>query len=792
MSLRAMINQHTFPQLTKNDSLPVEYQRSISVIRVIIWLWALICWLLLAGTILELSVLKIANPTPVLVVATVTTLFAIKLSRQIQYGGDFRYKYLGPLLAILCVPVAYQNGYLPVTFAPLIMILSQCLYRGKGSKLFPYVIWFSWSVAVFLSPIKEGQAFAFRLLLITLFLIPVTDVLLRRDTWEHDTKTRLLLGVLAMSMALIAALGIQQFLFGANYFPALLSLAIFATCYGVVSSDQLDSIKSRLVVAIGIFGAYWFGVAENGVLPISLLAAIIFLTFLLLPAFEALFFGLGLTALSLLPLLALDTNSLDFAPAPFFTRHFAVTLILIFALYSLFRTREHELGYLPEPTPISKGMLSATTVVMFLALIEYLTGARNLTFGLNAQFGSWLISGILVWLLVTWLSSVYLRNQQSLKRSVRELASSREDLEKQLDRQRHLFAVISHELRTPAAALSMLLHDRLQSEPDDKTQSECVQLADHLVDVLSDLRQVAQPDQVRFAELKPTNLFELIERTTSSLTAILHEHNQKLSIKTQGNLPHTLLFDRQHVRQIVTNLVKNASLHSGGTEIQIDIHSDHSDHSDQQVNVQLTISDNGRGLDPSMQASLYEAFARGNTDADGTGLGLFICKQLAEQMGGELRYQPRNGGGSSFILQFSAELPNEETLQRLQPKELPDNVKGKRVLLAEDNKTIQMVTAKMLERAGVTTTLAHDGKTALELYASTPQAFDLILTDIMMPRMDGYQLTRELRELGCNLPIIGITAATIGEERERLLEQGATQVVAKPLTMDSLQSALQA
>ena len=789
MTLRAMINQHPTSQLTKNDPLPVEYQRSIPVIRVIIWFWALICWLVVASNILELSFLKTANPTPVLVVAVVTTFFAIKLIRQIQYGGDFRYKYLGPLLAILCVPVAYQNGYLPVTFAPLLMILSQCLYRGKGSKLFPYVIWFSWSVAVFLSPIKEGQAFAFRLLLITLFLIPVTDVLLRRYTWEHDTKTRLLLGVLAMGMAIAALLGVQQFLFGDNYFPALVSLATFAACYGVVSSDQLNGTKSRLAVAIGIFGAYWFAVAENGVLPIPLLAAFIFLTFLLLPAFEALFFGLGLTALSLLPLLALDTNSLDFAPAPFFTRHFAVTLVLIFALYSLFRSREHELGYLPEATPISKGMLSATTVVGFLALIEYLTGALNLTFGLNAQIGSWLISGILIWLLVTWLSSVYLRNQQSLKRSVRELASSREDLEKQLDRQRHLFAVISHELRTPAAALSMLLHDRLQSEPDDKTQSECVQLADHLVDVLSDLRQVAQPDQVRIAELKPTNLFELVERTTSSLTAILHERNQKISIKTQGTLPHTLLFDRQNVRQIVTNLVKNASLHSGGTEIQIDIHSDQSA---QQVDVQLTISDNGRGLDPSMQASLYEAFARGNTDADGTGLGLFICKQLAEQMGGELRYQPRNGGGSSFILQFSAELPNEETLQRLQPKELPDNVKGKRVLLAEDNKTIQMVTAKMLERAGVTTTLAHDGKTALELYASTPQAFDLILTDIMMPQMDGYQLTRELRELGCNLPIIGITAATIGDERERLLEQGATQVVAKPLTMHSLQLALQA
>lgn len=98
----------------------------------------------------------------------------------------------------------------------------------------------------------------------------------------------------------------------------------------------------------------------------------------------------------------------------------------------------------------------------------------------------------------------------------------------------------------------------------------------------------------------------------------------------------------------------------------------------------------------------------------------------------------------------------------------------------------------MLENAGASLTLAENGQAALELYQHTPDAFDLIITDIMMPQMDGYEFTRELRALGCRLPIIGVTAATIGTESKQLLEQGATQVISKPISMKSLQLALQA
>lgn len=773
----------------KIDRLPSEYQRSLPVVRVILWLLSAICGLVLVNQVFGLKILTTSHTFPVAVFTLAISIAAYLLQRTPESGETKWYKLTAVLLAALATPVLFQNGYLPATFTPISIVVFQCLYRGRWSKLLPYAVWACWSLAVYLSPVKEGQPFALRLMLITLILIPVTDLLLRKADWETNTKDKLFSYVLAMGTLACMVFAIHQFVLGENAIPALVSLAVFAASLWIVSIRKLTQPSLRILAAVFVFGTYWFSVSQNGVLPVTAVAALILFSFLLLPTFEALFFSLGLTALSLLPLLTLGASSLDFAPAPFFARHFSITLILIFALYQLFRMREQEAGYQHQPTPIIKSMLSATGVVAVLALIGYLTNSRAIKLELNTEFGGWLISGALVWLVVTWLSAVYLRNQQTLQQTVADLAASKETLEQQLDRQRHMFAVISHELRTPAAALSMLLHERAHAAPEDKDRSKSVELADHLVDVLNDLRQVAQPDQIKNAVLKPTNLFQLVERVTGSLAAILKERNQRLYINAHGTLSHSMLLDRQHIRQIITNLVKNASIHSGASEIWVDIHSAQAG---QRANVRISISDNGCGMDPSMQNRLFEAFARGKTDADGTGLGLFICQQLAQLMGGALKYQPGDGGGSCFTLEFSAQVPSEESLEIEHPQQLQNKVKGKRVLLAEDNKTIQMITAKMLERFGATITLADDGQSALELYRKTPEAFDLILTDIMMPLMDGYELTRELRALGCTLPIIGITAATIGEERERLLEHGATQVVAKPITMNALQLALEA
>lgn len=767
----------------------VEYQRSIAVTRIILLMLSIVFWLIVAGHWFDVASLQTSKWTPVLIVAVISTLVTWLTLTHSSTRAIQRYHSLGLLLPLFSIFVVYQNGYLPITFAPIVILLTQTLYRGPGSRILPYLVWLCWSLALYMSPVKEGQPFALRLMAVTLVIIPIADQLLRKENWERNTKDELFRLLLGLGIPILSILALQQFADDANVVPAFGSLLLFISAYVLTSKDIYQNRFVRLGLASTIFSAYWFSVAQNGVLPTPLVGGFVLISFLLLPAFEALFFSLGLIALSQLPLLELDSGALDFAPAPFFLRHIIVTFMLVFALYVLFTTREQEITPDDTQVPIFGGLLIATSAIVVLSLIQIDSTTAALTSTLQEGLGRWLVTNTLIWLFITWMSSVYLRNQTRIKLTVTKLAQARRSLEEQLERQREMFAVISHELRTPAASLSMMLHERTNRGEKDNEQTQMMNLSDHLVSVLDDLRQVVQPEQPGQCELKNENLFELVEQTVNSLAATLSSRHQRISLSTCGELPKFLLVDRKLIRQLVTNLVKNASVHSGASEISVQLTGEVQGDN---ASIQLDIEDNGSGLDESMQQRLFQPFARGATDADGTGLGLYICKQLAQLMGGELSYQPREGGGSRFSLKLSAQVARADAIKPHQTSELRDSVNGKRVLLAEDNKTIQMITAKMLERAGAHITLAENGKAALDLYQHTPEAFDLVLTDIMMPQMDGYQLTHELRALGCTLPIIGVTAATIGDEREQLLKHGATQVVAKPITMDALQRALKA
>jgi len=163
---------------------------------------------------------------------------------------------------------------------------------------------------------------------------------------------------------------------------------------------------------------------------------------------------------------------------------------------------------------------------------------------------------------------------------------------------------------------------------------------------------VIKPDQAKGADEKTVKLFITIDKIASSLSVMLEQNRQAIKTISQGQLPRVLKFNVQLVRQIVTNLVKNASIHSGASEIVLRLSA--SEQSGEQWMVFVQVEDNGRGIAPSDQGKMFEAFARGSTQADGTGLGLYIAREYANQLGGDLTYQLREGGGSVFTLSFKA------------------------------------------------------------------------------------------------------------------------------------------
>jgi CheY-like chemotaxis protein len=191
------------------------------------------------------------------------------------------------------------------------------------------------------------------------------------------------------------------------------------------------------------------------------------------------------------------------------------------------------------------------------------------------------------------------------------------------------------------------------------------------------------------------------------------------------------------------------------------------------------VLDNGAGIPQETLKTLFKPFARGNTHADGTGLGLYICRDLIANMGGELRYLDNPEGGSCFEIDLTVDLA-DKLAKEVTNDEVP-LLAGKRILLVEDNKTLQLLTEKLLTKQGARVEVADQGLDGLVKYQAGQ--FDLILSDIFMPEMNGYEFVSELRKRDCRLPIIGLTAATIGEETEQMLAAGADVVMSKPMNI---------
>lgn len=349
------------------------------------------------------------------------------------------------------------------------------------------------------------------------------------------------------------------------------------------------------------------------------------------------------------------------------------------------------------------------------------------------------------------------------------------ETEEARDRQTRLFAIIGHELRTPIATLQMMLEEQgvYAMEPFGAQTRDTMQ---HTLSVLDDLRSVTQPQNSKRSD-SPASPYDQLEQTLGSLSALLQERAIRPHFFTNPQAQTLCMLDRQSLRQMVTNLIKNAAIHSGASDIWLTAEAQPL--GDERINLSVSISDNGKGIPADQIESLFQPFSRGDTSADGTGLGLHICRDLAQRMGGTLTYERSAQGGAKFVFNSSFKLATDVPSPSQSEEAQIAPLAGKRVLYAEDQKTLQLLTATLLKKQGAEVVVASDGAEALELYQ--PDQFDFVLTDIMMPNMDGYGLTTALRERGYTGKIVGLTAATIGLETDQLITAGADATLSKPV-----------
>ncbi|QQZ43754.1 response regulator [Pseudomonas sp. SK3(2021)] len=380
-----------------------------------------------------------------------------------------------------------------------------------------------------------------------------------------------------------------------------------------------------------------------------------------------------------------------------------------------------------------------------------------------------------------------------------QLIQTREEAERANNAKSDFLAMMSHELRTPMNGVLGMLQLLETTEMTDE-QHEYAALAsestEHLLKVINDILDFSRIERSALElEHIPFNLAELIG---SSAQAFQHSAAQR-GLDLQLRLPPGMESlqvkgDPTRIRQILVNLIGNALKFTEQGSVTIEPQWQALDH--ELLWFTCSVRDSGIGISPQSLELMFNAFQQADSSISrrygGTGLGLPIARTLAERMGGTLRAQSEEGRGSVFTLEIPLAL-YQQSLPVLAPRVHSGHAhgEGRNVLLVEDNPVNQTVIQAMLRSLGFTVSIATDGAQAIRSAESL--IFEAILMDCRLPLIDGYEATRQIRQLpGCaDLPIIALTANALQGDREACLSAGMNDYLAKPFKRTDLQQILQ-
>ncbi len=428
-----------------------------------------------------------------------------------------------------------------------------------------------------------------------------------------------------------------------------------------------------------------------------------------------------------------------------------------------------------------KGFL--TTVLLYAVLFAIVYGFIGITLS-GPEYVRYVAISII--LLVLAFSYEFL-----ISKTIRRLYEEKEKAQDATTLKSEFLANMSHEIRTPMSGILGMTYLTLRTSLDSKQEKYIKNIdmsAKNLLKIINDILDFSKIEAGKLTmEQVDFNLYNLaldIKNANSSI-ALKKGIEIKIDCLDRESIYHG---DPLRIGQVLTNLLNNAIKFTKSGEIKILIKNLDEDM------VRVSVKDSGIGISQEQQKKLFDSFSQadGSTTRKygGTGLGLSITKQLVELMGGEIFIESALGKGSSFVFEIKLPFGDRNALNsRLALKEETAPLfKRSKILLAEDNEINQEIVVGLLEGSNLIVDVANNGLEAIETFKN--ERYELILMDIQMPVMDGYEATRLIRELDASVPIIALTANAMIEDTLKTKQAGMNEYLSKPIEIEKLYEAL--